>query len=148
MSRHRGVKNLIEYDDEYEDFDPMDDDESSEDYYISQVIKKTGFISKNKIRKALESTDWDVNAAINLINVSKSVPNKPNQPPNPSSQPKKQQAKPTQSKPQELPSPQPVQLKSSPPQAVTATPTPKLVAEETKKAQGLNQDYPDINTEV
>ena len=75
MSRHRGVKNVIDDYDEYEDFDPMDDDESSTDYYIAQVISKVGMMSKEKILKALNSTDWNVNSAVSLLKSQNSKTN-------------------------------------------------------------------------
>lgn len=43
-------------DEEYEDFDPMDES-GSPDYYISKVIEKTGPIAKDKVLKALDASD-------------------------------------------------------------------------------------------
>lgn len=68
MARHRGVRqDLMDDYDEYEDFDPMDDDESSADYYITQVIAKTGAIPRDKVIKALEASDWDINGAVKIL---------------------------------------------------------------------------------
>ena len=57
MARHRGLINMIDDDSDYEDFDPMDDDESTADYYITQVIAKTGAMAKDKVVKALDAKD-------------------------------------------------------------------------------------------
>ncbi|OMJ85259.1 hypothetical protein SteCoe_13497 [Stentor coeruleus] len=68
MARHRGIRqDLMDDYDENEDFDPMDDDESSADYYITQVIAKTGAMPRDKVIKALEAADWDINGAVKIL---------------------------------------------------------------------------------
>ena len=80
MSRHRNLKQMVDDDDEYDDFDPMDDDESSEDYYITQVINKYKKLPRDKIIKALDDTDWDIDGAIKLLK-SRDQPVKPGKQP-------------------------------------------------------------------
>jgi hypothetical protein len=58
---------MVEDYDEYDDFDPMDDDEYSEDYYITQVISRFKKIPREKILKALDDSDWDIEQTVKLL---------------------------------------------------------------------------------
>jgi hypothetical protein len=71
---------MVEDYDEYDDFDPMNDDESSEDFYITQVINKYKKLPREKIIKALDDTDWDVDKAVKLLK-TKDQPAKPGKQP-------------------------------------------------------------------
>ena len=172
MSRHRGLKDLIDDYDETEDFDPMDDDESSPDFYIAQVVAKTGAMPKAKVLKALDSVDWDVPAAVRLLK-SQAQPKPP--PNNNNKNNKPPQAKPNPQAKAPANSPQIKQQNPRPP-ATSSASTPKLQTqisksssvsssttkspsltsnpstEETKAPPSthalLNQDYPDVNSEV
>ena len=67
MSRHRNLKQFIEDEDEYDDFDPMDDDEASEDFYIAEVIGRYKKLPREKILKALDDCDWDIGETVKLL---------------------------------------------------------------------------------
>lgn len=154
MSRHRGLKNLIDDYDESEDFDPMESDESSPDFYITQVIEKTGALPKKKVLNALNAVDWDIQAAIKLLKGQNSV------------KPTPQPATRTQGK--TIPTPAqklPVLSNTS---SISSTKSPSIIQKkdstssyasskssqiEEKKQPVLNlvlmnQIYPDVNSEV
>ncbi|CAG9329625.1 HBS1L [Blepharisma stoltei] len=166
MSRHRQFKRDIEEDEDYEDFDPMEDTDSP-DYYIARVIEKTGPAHKDQVLKALQANDWNVQAAIKVINAAKQKTQKP-----------AQKASPQKASPQKnaAPAPKQPEIKVAQPQIKIAEPSkkleedlPKLDAksssteevktphiEESKtpilspqvSKQDLNADYPDIYPDI
>ena len=71
---------MVDDSDDYDDFDPMDDDETSADYYITQIINKYKKLPREKIIKALDDTDWNINEAIKLLK-SRDQPAKPGKQP-------------------------------------------------------------------
>lgn len=140
MSRHRNLKQFIEDEDEYDDFDPMEDDEASEDFYIAQVISRYKKLPREKILKALDDSDWDINQTINLLKHREAQSKQPGKV---AAGKQGSQPKPVQSPllvvPKQVNQPEPEIKKEK------SVEESKSQPEESKTHEKLNKDYPDTS---